>query len=83
MVSVQPTPVNPVQPNLVHPTPNVPFGHRFDAKQKSDYFVIQASDTAHLDTRYNFIKGKNIFTPAYINSQVLESIEEVNKSSKN
>ena len=30
----------------------------------------------HQATRYNFIKGKNIFTPAYIKSQVLEDPEE-------
>jgi hypothetical protein len=82
VVNSQPAPVNPVQPNLVNLIPTIPSSHRFDAKQKSDYFVIQASDPVYLDTRYNFIKGKNIFTPAYINSQVLESIEEVKKTSK-
>jgi hypothetical protein len=82
VVSSQPILVNPVQPNFVNLSPIIPSSHRFDAKQKSDYFVIQASDPAYLDTRYNFIKGKHIFTPAYINSQVLESIEEVKKPSK-
>ncbi len=41
--------------------------------------MTQAKDATHQATRYNFIKGKNIFTPSYIKSQVLEEPEEVVK----
>jgi hypothetical protein len=44
--------------------------------------VAQATDATHQATRYNFIKGKNIFTPAYIKSQVLEEPEELVKEEK-
>jgi hypothetical protein len=67
--------LNPKQPNLP-PVRQAPPIHRFDAKKKADYFVTQAVDANHQATRYNFIKGKNIFTPAYIKSQVLEEPEE-------
>jgi len=39
--------------------------------------VTLSSEAEHHVKRYNYIKGKNIFTPAYISSQVLDSNEEV------
>ncbi len=66
MISTEP---NPSTGQKILP---VPQGHRFVAKQARDYYVVQSVDTKHQSDRYNYIKGKNIFTSSYINSQVLE-----------